>query len=184
MRALMLGAAVLFSAAPAFAAGFTVTTPDFKSGGTIPLAQVFKGFGCTGANRSPALSWSGEPAGTKSFAVTMYDPDAPTGSGWWHWTVFNIPPSVHRLAAGAGDAGSKSLPKGAGEGRTDFGFSHYGGPCPPVGDPPHHYEITVYALKAAKLPLNPTSSGALVGFMLHFNTLESARVTGLYGRSK
>ncbi len=182
LRALIAGLAPLIVAAPAFAGGFTVTSTDFPDGGTIPMAQVFNEGGCTGQSVSPELSWSGEPAGTKSFAVTIYDPDAPTGSGWWHWTVFNIPPDVHSLAAGAGDAGATSLPAGAGEGRTDFGFSHYGGPCPPVGDPAHHYEITVYAVKVAKLPLDAEASGATVGFVLHFNTLATARLVGRYGR--
>jgi Raf kinase inhibitor-like YbhB/YbcL family protein len=114
--------------------------------------------------------------------VTMFDPNAPTGSGWWHWDVFDIAPTVHSLAAGAGDAGSTLLPAGAGEGRIDFGFSHYGGPCPPVGDPPHHYEITVFAVKDAYLPLDAQSSGGMVGFVLHFNTLATAQMVGLYGR--
>jgi Raf kinase inhibitor-like YbhB/YbcL family protein len=182
MRALLLGLAPLVVATPALAGGFTVTSPDFSNGGTIPMAQVFNQDGCTGENHSPAISWSGEPMGTESFAVTMYDPDAPTGSGWWHWTVFNIPPSVHSLPTDAGDAGSALLPAGAGEGRTDFGFSHYGGPCPPVGDPPHHYEITVFAVKVAKLPLDADASGATVGFVLHFNTLATTRIVGRYGR--
>ena len=181
MRALMLGAGLAAAAAvPALAAGMTVISSDIKDGGTIPMAQVFTG--CKGRNISPALAWSGAPAGTKSFAITMFDPDAPTGSGWWHWTVFNIPPTVHRLPQGAGDAGAKSLPQGAGEGRTDFGFSHYGGPCPPAGDPAHHYHITVYAVKVAKLPLDANSSGATVGFNLHFNTLAKAQIVGTYGR--
>lgn len=182
MRTLLLAAVPLFVAAPALAGGFTVTSPDFSDGSTIPMAQVFNADGCNGENHSPALTWSGAPAGTESFAVTMFDPDAPTGSGWWHWTVFNIPPSVHSLAPDAGDAGATSLPAGAMEGRTDFGFSHYGGPCPPVGDPPHHYEITVYAVKVAKLPLDAHSSGGMVGFVLHFNTLATARLVGRYGR--
>lgn len=185
MRALLLATALCIPAIPALAGDFTVTSPDFTNGGTIPMAQVFNGGGCTGGNHSPAISWSGEPAGTESFAVTMYDPDAPTGSGWWHWTVFNIPPTVHSLAEDAGAGNSPALPAGATEGRTDFGFSHYGGPCPPVGNPPHHYEITVFAVKVAKLPdLDAQSSGALVGFLLHFNTLATARITGLYGRPK
>jgi hypothetical protein len=168
--------------APALAAGFTLTTPDFHDGGSIPMAQVFNG--CGGGNHSPALSWSGEPAGTQSFAVTMYDPDAPTGSGWWHWTAFNIPASVHSLQADAGAANSTTLPAGAGQGRTDFGFSNYGGPCPPAGDKPHHYIVTVYAVKVAHLPLDADASGAKVGFNLHFNALATARVTGRYGRPK
>ena len=182
MRALMLGLGLAVAATPAFATGMKVTTPDFRNGGTIAMAQVFTG--CKGQNISPALSWSGAPAGTKSFAITMYDPDAPTGSGWWHWTLFNIPTDVHGLPKGAGDAGSKTLPAGAGEGRTDFGFSHYGGPCPPAGDPPHHYHITVYAVKVARLPLNAQSSGATVGFNLRFNTLAKAQIVGRYGRPK
>ncbi|HET8996557.1 MAG TPA: YbhB/YbcL family Raf kinase inhibitor-like protein [Acetobacteraceae bacterium] len=147
----------------------------------MPMAQVFSQFGCTGKNISPQLSWSGEPAGTKSFAVTMYDPDAPTGSGWWHWTVFNIPANVHSLPENAG-AAHGTLPAGATEGRTDFGFSHYGGPCPPAGDHPHRYVITVFAVKVAKLPLDAQSSGALVGFNLHFNTLAKTHMTAHYGR--
>jgi len=182
MRALMLGLALAASVSPALAAGFAVTTPDFANGGTIAPAQVFNGNACNGQNRSPALSWSGEPAGTQSFAVTIFDPDAPTGRGWWHWSVFNIPPGVHRLAADAGAAGSRRLPAGAAQGRSDFGFSHYGGPCPPVGDPPHHYQITVYALKVATLPLDENASGATVAAALRAATLATARVVGLYGR--
>ncbi|MGH8413804.1 MAG: YbhB/YbcL family Raf kinase inhibitor-like protein [Gammaproteobacteria bacterium] len=163
---------------------FTVTSPDFSDGGTIPMTQVFNSFGCAGGNHSPALHWSRAPAGTKSFAVTIYDPDAPTGSGWWHWTMFNIPATVTSLPADAGAEHSHTFPRGAVEGRTDFGFSRYGGPCPPVGDAPHHYQVTVYALKIAKLPLDSSASGAMVGYYLHFNTLAIARLTGLYGRLK
>lgn len=184
MQTLLLTIGLGFAATPALAAGFTVTSPDIANGRTIPMIHVFNAGGCTGGNQSPALSWSGEPAGTQSFAVTMFDPDAPTGSGWWHWTVFNIPPSVHSLPINAGAPQSAALPAGAVEGRTDFGFSNYGGPCPPPGDRPHHYQITVYALKQAKLPLEAQASGAMVGFVLHFNTLGTARVTGLYGRPR
>lgn len=179
MRALMLAAALVLAAAPGVAAGFTVTTPDFADGGTIGMAQVHTR--CQGQNRSPALAWSGEPAGTQSFGVTMYDPDAPAPGGWWHWTVFNIPAGVHGLAANAGAGTPGLLPAGAGEGRNDFGFSHYGGPCPPPGAP-HRYEITVYALKTARLPLGPDSPGARVAAALRANALATARITGLYGR--
>jgi hypothetical protein len=182
-RALLLGLGMAMVAAPAFAAGMALTSPDVKAGGTIAPAQVANTFGCKGENRSPALSWSGEPAGTQSFAVTMYDPDAPTGSGFWHWTMFNIPAGVHQLAAGAGDEGSTALPPGAGEGRNDAGQSHYMGPCPPPG-PAHHYRITVYAVKVAKLSLTAESSGAVVGFNLHFNTLATGQLVGIYGRAK
>lgn len=182
MRALLLTAALTLSATSAMAAGMTVTSKGFEGGRTIPMQYVFNQFGCTGGDTSPAVSWSGEPKGTQSFAVTIFDPDAPTGSGWWHWTVFNIPASVHGLPEGAGAANSTSLPAGAVQGRTDFGFSNYGGPCPPVGDKPHRYIVTVYAVKVAKLPLDANSSGALVGFMLHSNTLAEAHVMGRYGR--
>ncbi|MDA8051142.1 MAG: YbhB/YbcL family Raf kinase inhibitor-like protein [Rhodospirillales bacterium] len=184
MERFLLAAVLSSLAVPALAGGFALSSSNFANGGTIPMAQVFNQGGCKGGDISPALTWSGEPAGTKSFAITMFDPNAPTGSGWWHWTVFNIPANVHGLPENAGAAGSILLPKGAGEGRTDFGFSHYGGPCPPVGDPPHHYEITVFAVKVAKLPLDQHSSGAMVGFVLHFNTLATARLVGLYGRPK
>jgi Raf kinase inhibitor-like YbhB/YbcL family protein len=182
MRALIFGMALAAIAAPAWADGLTVTTPAFKDGGTVPMDQVCDRY--KGGNHSPALSWSGEPADTKSFAITMYDPDAPTGSGYWHWTVFNIPATVHTLPANAGDADSKLLPEGAGQGRNDGGVAHYSGPCPPAGDQPHHYQITVFAVKVDKLPVDAESSGARVGFNLHFNTLAKAQVTGLYGQPK
>ncbi|HEV2189184.1 MAG TPA: YbhB/YbcL family Raf kinase inhibitor-like protein [Stellaceae bacterium] len=159
-----------------------LASTDVKAGAPMAIAQVFNGFGCTGQNVSPALSWSGEPAGTKSFAITVFDPDAPTGSGWWHWTVFNIPASVHGLPAGAGIDSSKDLPAGAMQGRNDFGFSFYGGPCPPPGAHAHHYEITVYALKVDNLPLDSNTSGAAVGFNLRANTLATAKIVGRYGR--
>ncbi len=185
MRALVLAAALSLPAATALAAGMTVHAPNFSGGRTVPQENVLNEGGCTGGDQSPAVSWSGEPKGTQSFAVTLYDPDAPTGSGWWHWTVFNIPADVHSLLAGAGDTTATTLPAGAVQGRTDFGFSHYGGPCPPVGDKPHRYIVTVFAEKVAKLPnLDTNSSGALVGFVLHFNTLAEAHSMGHYGRTK
>lgn len=181
MRALILGTVFAAATTPAFAQ-FMLASPDVKAGSPMAMAQVFDGYGCTGKNTSPALSWSGEPAGTRSFAITMFDPDAPTGSGWWHWTVFNIPASVHALPAGAGTDESKELPAGAVQGLTDFGSSHYGGPCPPPGDHAHHYEITVYALKVAKLPLGAGTPGAAVSFNLRANTLATAKIVGRYGR--
>jgi hypothetical protein len=183
MRALLLAMALSAAATPALAE-FKLASTDVKSGSPMAMAQVFNGFGCTGQNISPTLSWSGEPAGTQSFAVTMYDPDAPTGSGWWHWTVFNIPASVHSLAVGAGGDASKDLPAGAIQGKNDFGFSFYGGPCPPPGAHAHHYEITVYALKVPKLELDASASGAKVGFNLQANKLATANIVGRYGRPK
>jgi Raf kinase inhibitor-like YbhB/YbcL family protein len=161
-----------------------LTSPDIAPGATIANQQVFKGFGCTGDNISPALSWSGAPANTKSFALSVYDPDAPTGSGWWHWVVFNIPAGTTSLPKDAGNVSKGLMPKGAVQSRTDFGADGYGGPCPPKGDKPHHYRITVFAVDVDKLPdaKDDTASAALVGFDLHFHTLAKATLTGLYGR--
>jgi Raf kinase inhibitor-like YbhB/YbcL family protein len=174
----------LFGASAANAQSMSLTSADLKEGATLGNEQVFKGFGCTGSNVSPALSWSGAPSGTKSFAVSMYDPDAPTGSGWWHWVVFNIPPGTTSLPKGAGDVKKKLTPKGAIQSRTDFGADGYGGPCPPAGDKPHRYQITVFAVDVDKLPdaKNDAASAALVGFDLHFHTLAKATLSGLYGR--
>ena len=181
MRALILGAALVAAATPAFAE-LKVSSTNVKSGSPMALAQVLGS--CNGQNVSLALTWSGEPADTQSFAVTMVDTDARNGKGWWHWSVFNIPASVHALAAGAGSEGSKDLPAGAIQGRTDFGFSHYSGPCLPVGEHVHHYEITVYALMVPSLPLDETASGAQVEPSLGANTLARAKIVGRYGRSQ
>jgi len=164
----------------AAAAHFRVTTPDLVSKGRIAVSHVFNGMGCNGQNTSPAIEWANPPAGTKSFAVTMYDPDAPTGSGWWHWVMYNIPSSTTGLVAGAGNG--RNAPRGSDQGRTDFGSKGYGGPCPPVGDKPHHYHITVFALKVDKLDVPGDATAAYVGFNLNANKLATARVTGLYGR--
>ena len=148
---------------------FTVTSTGFTDGGALPDAQVqAKG------NRSPQLSWSGAPEGTKSFAITCYDPDAPTGSGFWHWTVANIPAAVTELAEGA--AG----PAGAVEGRTDFGEPGFGGAAPPPGHGPHRYIFTVFAVDTERLEVTPENSGAVFGFNLHFHTLAKASITGVY----
>lgn len=163
------------------AAEFTLTSSDIADGKPLTMHQVFQGFGCDGDNTSPQLSWSGAPPGTKSFAITVYDPDAPTGSGWWHWTVVNLPPSTMDLQAGVGTPAGK-LPTGATQGRTDFGQPGFGGACPPAGAKPHHYQFTVWALKVDKLPLDEQSSGAMVGYMLNANVLAKAKLTAIYGR--
>jgi Raf kinase inhibitor-like YbhB/YbcL family protein len=159
---------------------FRVIAPDLESRGRITLAHVFNGMGCAGQNISPALNWSNPPEGTRSFAVTAYDPDAPTGSGWWHWVMYNIPASTTGLPAGAGN--NRNAPRGSVQGNTDFGTRGYGGPCPPVGDKPHHYHFTVFALKVDRLDLPGNATAAMVGFNLNANKLATARVTGLYGR--
>ena len=159
---------------------FTVKSADIQDQQTLKAAQVYKGFGCNGGNQSPQLEWSNAPTGTKSFAVTMYDPDAPTGSGWWHWVVYDIPASVHQLAAGAGRPGK--LPDGAKHGRNDFGNHDFGGACPPAGDKPHRFIVTVYALKVDKLGVPADASPAMIGFMLNANRLAAARLIGIYSR--
>jgi len=162
-------------------AGFALASGDIRPGATIADEQVYNGFGYSGANVSPELHWSGAPGGTKSFALTVYDPDAPTGSGFWHWVVFNIPPDVSGLPKGAGDPTAGRLPKGAVQSRTDFGGPGYGGPCPPKGDRPHRYIFTLFAVDAERLDADANSSAALVGFNLHFHTLAKASFTGMFG---
>lgn len=166
----------------ALANEFVVTSPDIKPASTIGNEHVFNGFGCQGRNVSPALNWSGAPTGTKSFAITVYDPDAPTGSGWWHWVVFNIPADSTGVGKNAGDAQSALLPTGSIQSRTDFGKPGYGGPCPPTGDKPHRYVFTVHALKVDKLPLDADAPAAMVGFYLHQNTIKKVVLNAQYGR--
>jgi Raf kinase inhibitor-like YbhB/YbcL family protein len=167
--------------APSARGNFVVTSTDLHADHPIASAQVYSGMGCDGQNQSPELSWTGVPKGTKTLAITMYDPDAPTGSGWWHWVVFNIPADVTSLPAGAGDSSRKLLPPGATLGNTDFGTAGYGGPCPPKGDKPHRYLVTVFALDdSLSIPGNATA--AYVGFNIHAHTIGKATLSALYGR--
>jgi len=184
MRRLLISIAIISLPVLSHAAEFTLTSPEIKAGSTLPQRFEFNGFGCSGENKSPALKWDGAPEGTKSFAVTMYDPDAPTGSGWWHWQVYNIPAEVSELAANAGALNSTSLPKGAAQGRSDFGSPAWGGTCPPQGDKPHRYIFTVYALKTEKIEVPADASAALAGYMIHANMLGKASMTAKYGRHK
>lgn len=170
---------MLFSTS-VMAANFSLTSQTLKNGGTLPLKNVFNSFGCSGQNISPELAWKNAPAATKSFAINVFDPDAPTGSGFWHWTAFNIPVSVSELAEGA-SADKSKFPVSAVQGRTDFGKPGYGGACPPPGKP-HRYIFTVYALKVESLPLTEEASGAMVGFYLGQNSLAKASLTVKYGR--
>ena len=179
--ALLAAAAMAAAQAPAAGGAFTLSSPDIAAGKTIATAQVFNGFGCSGGNISPALSWSNAPAGTRSFALLMHDPDAPTGSGWWHWVVYNIPAGTTSLAAGAGDPKKGLLPPGAVQGRTDFGTAGYGGPCPPPGKP-HRYYLRLYALKVEKLDVPADATAALIGFNVNAAAIGKAELMGLYGR--
>ena len=173
---------VFFLTSKAYAVEFIVNSPDIKAGGRIAEAQVFNGFGCQGTNLSPALKWAGVPPGTKSFAVTLYDFDAPTGSGWWHWVVFNIPADSTGLAAAAGQFPQHQLPAGSIQSRTDFGTPGYGGPCPPPKAKPHKYALTVYALNTDKLSLDENAPAAMVGYFLHQHLIKKAVLTAYYGR--
>jgi hypothetical protein len=187
MNRLALGAAALaFSAlgAQAAYAEMSLKSAEVSDGGAMQEEQVLNGFGCKGANISPSLSWSGAPSGTKSFAITNYDPDAPTGSGWWHWVVFNIPAATASIPKNAGDLKAKLMPAGAVQSRTDFGTGGWGGPCPPPDGKPHRYIFTVFAVDVDKLPhaADENASAALVGFDLHFHTLDKATLTATYSR--
>ena len=183
------------TAARADGAAFTFTSPDL-AGGTFPNRFVLNGFGCTGQNVSPALTWSNAPAGTRSFAVQLHDPDAPTSSGLWHWAVYDIPASATALDQGAGNSAA-SLPAGAFAGNTDFldtgatgGNGNYGGPCPPPGDAPHRYVFTLYALAVDKIEvaggLPRTATAGLFSFVLNRGVgpalLGKASFTVKYGR--
>ncbi len=165
------------------AGGFKLSSTDIKPNSTIANKHVFKGFGCEGDNTSPALSWSGAPKDTKSFALLVHDPDAPTGgAGWWHWAVYNIPASESALAQGAGTADGATLPKGSMQNKTDFGAPGWGGPCPPQGHGKHRYQFTLHALKTDKLEIPDGATASLVGFMVNANSIGKAKLTGVYGR--
>ena len=171
----LLATAIILGATPAYS--LELTSKTFAPNTTLPKSMEYNSFGCTGDNKSPQLSWKKAPEGTKSYAITIHDPDAPTTSGWWHWTVYNIPANVTELAEGA------AVPAGAQEGFTDYGTTGFGGACPPAGDKPHHYNITLYALKVDKLDLDPkTTAGAKLTYMLNANTIDKTVITGLYGR--
>ncbi|HEI8865904.1 kinase inhibitor [Serratia sp. AKBS12] len=157
---------------------FRLTSNDMQDGEKMPLLHVFNGMGYHGDNLSPHLAWRGVPEGTKSFVVTVYDPDAPTGSGWWHWVVANIPATTQELPQGAG-SGLPGLPAGALQTRTDFGQAGYGGAAPPQGES-HRYQFTVHALDVARIDVDANASGAMVGFNVHFHSLGSATLTVKY----
>jgi len=146
-------------------------------------SNVLNGYGCTGRNLSPSLSWSGAPATTKSFVVTLYDPDdRDSPSGWWHWVVYDIPSSASQLAAGAGVEQSTKLPSGSRQGRTDLGTLAYHGPCPDKGDKPHGYTFSVYALDIAKLPVGHGASGAMVVETAHEHIVGKGTLVVPHGR--
>jgi Raf kinase inhibitor-like YbhB/YbcL family protein len=176
-----LASALLLAASPA--AAFELKSPDIQpGGGPIGETFVFDHFGCHGGNLSPALVWRNPPPGARSFAITLHDPDARVRGGFWHWVVYDIPATVMGLPQGAGDGDGAGLPAGARQAANDFGARGYGGPCPPKGAGPHHYDFTVYALKTDKLTLPPHATAAVAGHMIEADALGKASLIGTYGR--
>ncbi|BAK70717.1 YbhB/YbcL family Raf kinase inhibitor-like protein [Aliarcobacter butzleri] len=155
---------------------FTLTSSDLK--GQLTKKQEFNGFGCSGENISPQLSWENAPKGTKSFAITVYDPDAPTGSGWWHWVVFDIPSNKTTLASGFGNSDSKEAIQSI----TDYGKTGFGGACPPVGDKAHRYIFTVHALDIETLGLDKNTNAATVGYYINSHSIAKASIISYYNR--
>jgi Raf kinase inhibitor-like YbhB/YbcL family protein len=166
----------------ALADTFKLSSQDITDGEFMSKAQEFTGFGCTGGDLSPQLTWTGVPKGTKSFAITAYDPDAPTGSGWWHWQIVNIPSTVTEVAAGAGSTKKDLAPAGSRQITNDYGSRGFGGACPPAGHGIHHYRFTVHALSVDKLELPEGASGALAGYMINANTIATSTIESLYKR--
>ena len=176
----IIAALLLASAGTAGAAPFTLTSTSFKNGGNIEQKNAGNIMGCTGESKSPALEWKNAPEGTKSFALLVHDPDAPTGgAGFWHWIVYNIPAGTTSLPEGG------PLPPGAVQGNTDMGKPGYIGPCPPPGSPKHHYNFMLYPLKVEKLDVPPGATASYVGFNAGANVIgKPAKLTGVYARPK
>lgn len=180
MRRLFLPLLVSFCFSVAFAQNFTLKSNDIE--GQAQMKQVFNSFGCKGENISPQLSWSNAPAGTRSFAINMYDPDAPTGSGWWQWVIFDIPASVNHLVENAGNIDLNLAPSESIQSLNDYGGYGYGGPCPPVNGGIHEYIFTIYALKVPSLGLKVDANPAMVGFYINANTIQKASLVMYYER--
>jgi len=155
--------------------GLSLSSKDLQ--GQLSINEVFNGFGCSGKNISPELSWENAPEGTKSFALTVYDPDAPTGSGWWHWMVFNISKEKKGFEKGVDLSKSTAV-----ESLTDFGKAGFGGACPPKGDKDHQYIFTIHALDIEKIDLDEKANPALVGYYINAHTLSKASLISYYGR--
>jgi Raf kinase inhibitor-like YbhB/YbcL family protein len=159
---------------------FTVTSDDVADGEQLDERHVFNDWGFTGGNLSPHLRWSEFPAQAKSFAVTCYDPDAPTGSGFWHWLLFDLPPDVTELPRGAGGPGREGVPADAIHTRNDYGNREFGGAAPPPGAP-HRYIFAVHALDTEKLGLDEDAMPAVVGFNITAHTLARGLIIPVYG---
>jgi Raf kinase inhibitor-like YbhB/YbcL family protein len=177
-----LVACMLAAAGASAAPSISLSSRNLTPGRLMAIEQVYNSFGCNGQNRSPQLAWSNLPPGTRSIAITMFDPDAPTGSGWWHWVAFNIPVRTMTLQEGAsGKIGPENMPRGTIESLTDFGTTGYGGPCPPPGRT-HRYVTTLWALNVDSLPLDARASGAMVAFYLNQHRIATASLTANFRR--
>jgi len=177
---LILIAVLTLCSLNAFAQEFTLKSDELR--GQITETQVLSGFGCSGKNISPSLKWMNAPEDTKSFALTVYDPDAPTGSGWWHWVIFNISSDISELRQNAGNLQRSLAPKESIQSMTDFGNPGFGGACPPLGDKPHKYIFTIFALNISKLDLNEKTPPAMVGFFLNKHAIAKASIIAYYDR--
>ncbi|MDX7990038.1 YbhB/YbcL family Raf kinase inhibitor-like protein [Xenorhabdus sp. Reich] len=159
-----------------------ISSTEFKNNDFLQKEHAFNEFGSHGDNRSPELTWIDAPAETKSFAITVYDPDAPTGSGFWHWVAFDIPVEIRALTANAGQGDGSKLPVGTIQSKNDYGLPGFDGPCPPEGDKAHRYIFTVHALSVEKLGVDSETTNAIARFMIQANTLATATITGYYQR--
>ena len=164
---------------------FELRSPDITHDKPMSNVHVYNGFGCTGENQSPALSWRSPPSGTKSFALMVHDPDAPTGgAGWWHWIVYDIPPTTRALPRGAGRMDQTKMVKGAVQVKTDYGQRGWGGPCPPQGAPAHRYVFTLYALGVANIDVPQAASPSQVGFLVNQNAIGKTKLVATYKRGE
>lgn len=179
LKAALFSMALIGMPLAAQADDFKLSSSNIAEGQQLSAAHVFQGFGCKGDNTSPDLSWANAPEGTKSFAVTVYDPDAPTGSGWWHWFAFDIPANVNSLPTAA--TTNAGVPVDAIELKNDYGAVGFGGACPPPGEV-HRYKFTVHALSVEKLGIDGSVSNALAGFMVNANSIASSTITAVYNR--
>ena len=180
---LALGSCLAFVAPTAFAegGGFRLISSEWHDGGSVPQENVFNGSGCGGANISPEFQWSHAPSGSKSFAITIFDPDAPTGGGWWHWVIFNIPESVLELPRGAANKQSGSSPSAGVQCRNDYGEPGYGGPCPPPGST-HRYLVRVFALNVEKLPFGSETAARKIANQIEAHSIGVAKLMVRFGR--
>jgi Raf kinase inhibitor-like YbhB/YbcL family protein len=164
---------------------FRLTSPDLPTGKPFAERHIANAFGCHGGNESPTLKWEGAPAGTRSFAITMFDPYKPPASGWWHWIVYDLPATTTMLPRKAGAPGSPDMPSQAKQGLPDGDAPerHYYGPCPDIGDPPHGYTITVYALSVDHLDVPATATSAHIDYIIASKTLAKASIVHPFART-